>query len=833
MLLEALREIGIERLNELQREAIPIVAKGRNVLITAPTGSGKTECAVIPILNRMLRMDCRGITFLYITPLRALNRDMVRRLRKLARKLGFTVAVRHGDTTPVERRSQSLNPPHVLITTPETLQILFLGKRLRNALKNVRFVVLDEVHELAGSKRGVQLAIALERLRRLTNFQLIGLSATLSEPRKVAELFGVDEVVEWRGKKIYEFRVVEGDVEDIAKVLKDRNALIFTNTRQTAEYLGLKLKEFADVEVHHSSLSREVRVEAEKKFAEGKLRGLVCTSSMELGIDIGNVDVVIQYNSPREVRRLLQRVGRSGHRLDEVSKGYVFVKDFDDILESLAIVRRAENWLLEEVKPYDKPLDVLANQIVAMLLEGYKIDEIYDTVKRVKFYENLSREEFDEVCEFLRRCGLMKRRKGRRYFYSNVSMIPDEKKVKVVDVTGRVIGYLDESFLTTDLNVFAMKGEIWKVVAIDDVVRVERVNVEGVIPSWMGEEIPVPFEVAQDVGKIRKWLYNMLSREEIFEFGKVIDVLRECREKGFRIATDDVITVEGKGEVVVNACFGHKVNETLAKLISLFLPKPFEISVEPYRIRIRGNVDSRYVREVLLKINDVEKLIEISVADSKVMQYKFFEVAKRFGCVEDVSRINVKNLLKRMKDTPVYKEALKEVIHDRLDLERAKLVLEKIRGGEIEVLCYDELSPISKLGEVRGEVLSDRDSAVLNAFKERIERELCYMVCLNCGCRIRVRVKEVEDFRCIRCKSYMVACINARRDLKDVKKEELYRSANLVMNYGKRAVYALNTLGVGVSTATKILSKHFKSDEDFLKELIEAEKRFLRTRFFW
>ncbi len=856
MLVEALREIGIERLNDLQKFAIPRVAKGLNVLITAPTGSGKTECAVIPILNKMLRMECKGITFLYITPLRALNRDMIRRLRKLANKLGFSIAVRHSDTPNAERRMQSLKPPQILITTPETFQILFLGRRLRESLRNIKFVVIDEIHELADSKRGVQLVIALERLKELADFQIIGLSATLSNAKEVARYFGIEDVIEWKGGKVYEFRVVLGDEGKISKIVKShRSALIFTNTRQMAEALGLKLKETLNAEVHHSSLSRDVRVEAERKFVSGELNALVCTSSMELGIDIGHVDVVVQFNSPREVRRLIQRVGRAGHRLEEVSKGYIVVNDFDEILESWAIIKRAEDGKIEPVELYKMCLDVLANQVIAMLLEGYKPNEIYEIVKRVEPYRDLSYDEFQFVLEFLERNSLIKNGKvtkaGRRHFYENISMIPDEKKLKVVDITtNRVIGYLDESFLSYfEYGVFAMKGELWKIVAIDEVVRVEPIRAEGVIPSWFGEEIPVPFEVAQDVGKLRKWICNLLmvfNEKEIIDILKeefrsdeevckvVVETLKKC--KGFRVSTDDVVTIEGKGNVVLNACFGHRVNETLAKVISLFLPKPFEISVEPYRIRIRADVDSRYIKDILMKVDvdNLKELIEVALLDSKIMHYKFVEVAKRFGCIDDVSRVNVKNLIVRLKGTPAYIEALNEVFHDKLDLDRACNVLRKIQCGEIEVVVYDDLSPISKLNEIKfGEVVGDREKAILDAFKERIENEECYMVCLNCGCKVKMKVKMIDRLDCIRCGSKLVACVNAKRDINKIEKKELYRIANLVMCYGKRAIYALNTFGVGVNTAVRILSRFFRSEEEFLKELIEAEKRFIRTRIFW
>ncbi|RLI84979.1 MAG: helicase [Archaeoglobales archaeon] len=849
MLVQALRQIGIQKLNELQKFAIPKIAKGSNILITAPTGSGKTECAVIPILNKMLKMNCKGITFLYITPLRALNRDMIRRLRKLAGKLGFSIAIRHSDTPNSERRMQSLNPPQILITTPETFQILFLGKRLRESLKNVEFVVIDEIHELADSKRGVQLVLALERLKKLTKFQIIGLSATLSNAREVARYFGIENVIEWKGDKVYEFEVVYGDVDKIPEIV-GKSTLIFTNTRQTSEALGLKLKDKLKVEVHHSSLSRDVRVEAERMFVNGELDALVCTSSMELGIDVGHVDVVIQFNSPREVRRLIQRVGRAGHKLGEVSRGYIVARDFDDILESWAIVKRAEDGKIEPVELYRMCLDVLANQIVAMLLEGYNPKEIYEIVKRTEPYRDIDYELFQSVLEFLERCGLIRdgrvTRIGRRYFYRNLSMIPDESKLKVVDITtNRVIGYLDESFISYfDFGVFAMKGELWRVLAIDDVVRVEPIKAEGVIPSWFGEEIPVPFEVAQEVGKLRGWIRDLLEVDcncvklkDIFNdegaCKVVFETLKDCVERGFEIPTDRVITIEGRGKLTINACFGHRVNETLAKAISPFLPRPFEISVDPYRIRIKANVDGNSIRDILMKI-DVEKLreiVEVALLDSKILHYKFVEVAKRFGCIEDVKRVNVRSLILKLRETPVYLEALNEIFHNRLDLDRTCKVLRMIKNGEIEVLVYDELGPISRVNELKFDTFVDRDRSILHAFKERIENEECYMICVNCGCKVRMKVKMIERLECLRCGSRMVACVNARRG--DVGIEELYRIANLVMCYGKRAIYALNTFGVGVNTAVRILSKFYRSEEEFLRELIEAEKRFIRTRIFW
>ncbi len=361
------------KLNEMQKAAIPKILKGKNTLIIAPTGSGKTEAAIIPVMSKILEIKERekvnGILALYITPLRALNRDLLLRLISWGEALGITVAVRHGDTSKSERARQSRKPPEFLITTPETLQILLMGKRLREHLKSVTFVIIDELHEMLDSKRGVQLALALERLVNISgDFQRIALSATIGDPEESAKfIFGKRpyEIVEWYRDKKYEIEVLypkltEEDYEmskktgwspkicwslrKIKEILDSvRSAIIFVNTREMSEMLASRFRKWIPgypIEIHHSSLSREVRERNEKLLKEGKLKAIIATSSLELGIDVGHVDVVIQYMSPRQAIRFVQRLGRAGHSLDKVSKGYIITMDPDDYAESLAIKKR-------------------------------------------------------------------------------------------------------------------------------------------------------------------------------------------------------------------------------------------------------------------------------------------------------------------------------------------------------------------------------------------------------------------------------------------------------------------------------------------------------------
>ncbi|MDI6847113.1 MAG: DEAD/DEAH box helicase, partial [Candidatus Bathyarchaeia archaeon] len=346
---DALAELGFSEPTLPQVMAIPPILAEENVLLIAPTGSGKTEAVLLPIFSNFIQQNGKkGISIVYITPLRALNRDMLKRLSFWASKLGISIEVRHSDTEIKLRRRQALFPPDMLVTTPETLQAILPGSRMRQHLSQVKYVIVDEVHELASSKRGVQLTIALERLYEIARreFQRIGLSATVANPEKVAKFIAGTyrsvKVVEATLPKGYRYLVEtpspQEDDYDLAGKLRTspeaaarikritelvdthKSTLIFVNSRQNAEMLGHKfnqLKRF-DIAVHHGSLSKEERAKIEDEFKSGTLKAIICTSTLELGIDIGNVDLVIQYLSPRQVSSLIQRVGRSGHSLDRL-----------------------------------------------------------------------------------------------------------------------------------------------------------------------------------------------------------------------------------------------------------------------------------------------------------------------------------------------------------------------------------------------------------------------------------------------------------------------------------------------------------------------------------
>ncbi len=374
---EKVRELFLKKFkdfNPIQKLAIPKILNNENTLIVAPTGSGKTEAAFIPVLSKLLdeKEDKKGIRAIYITPLRALNRDLLDRLYWWCDNLGISIAIRHGDTSASERTKQSFRPPEFLITTPETFQILFLGKRLRENIKTVKFVIVDELHEMLNDKRGVQLSLGLERLVNYSGeFLRIGLSATIGDLDLAAKfLFGYRNysIAYWYENKRYSIEILYPNIENIdyelAKKIgihpkvawslrkikdiidKHKSTIIFVNTREAAEMLVSRFKKWDpgySIEIHHSSLSKDVRERNEKLFKEGKLKAIIATSSLELGIDIGHVDAVIQYMSPRQVIRIIQRVGRAGHKIGEISKGYIITMDIDDYAESLAIKKFIES----------------------------------------------------------------------------------------------------------------------------------------------------------------------------------------------------------------------------------------------------------------------------------------------------------------------------------------------------------------------------------------------------------------------------------------------------------------------------------------------------------
>ncbi len=879
-ILKVLDEKGIFEPTEPQKKVIPLILEGKNVLLVSPTGSGKTEAAMLPIFHRIMREKHGRIACIYITPLRALNRDLLKRLKDFGKKLGIEVAVRHGDTPQNERRRLSLHPPHVLITTPETFQIMFLGKRLRESLKNVKFVVIDEVHELAGDERGAQLSVALERLRRFTTYQIVGLSATVGNPEEVAKFLspkGAVEIVELKlFKKVHidiraperrferEAEIMGSDVEYAStlmemwnEIMKHRATLVFTNTRCTAEDIGMRynlLFSTPPIEVHHGSLSRDVRIRAENEFKEGKLKALICTSSLELGIDVGLVDLVIQYNSPRQVTKLLQRVGRAGHRIDEVSKGIIFAHTPVELWEAASILTLLHRGIVEHVRMRENPMIVLANQIVAMANSGEVSDarEAYEIVRSAYPFRNLSYEKFQELLYFLRDIGKIwfdgaffgKTRGGLRYFYSNISMIPDEKSYKVVTLQGDFIGILDESFVST-LNLgesFVIKGSAWRIVDIkEDKVLVEYIRDIALPPSWIGEEIPVPYEVA--------------STAPDFKF---LNEAAKATVKSWNMdwGEDKIVIEKSRDIVFLGIRGGTRANYTLALILSSILSQRIgesvEFSISPYHIAFfNPHINVNYVKELLERITNLEGLIKIVARNSRLFSYIFLHVAKKMGVIRkdaDLKKLRVEKIVDAYRNTVLYEEAVNKLLFDYMDIPVATKILEEIRKGKRKIVIR-EMSDASRVlleehGDLSSPILATKP--VIDAIHRRLLEEDMLLVCLSCGGHMRIKVKDFEKPVCPFCGSVRVALLKPYEEelIKLVKKKkftpeerrELDRImgiSHLLRRHRKAAALVLAGRGIGLTTAARILEIPYKDEDELVRRVLKEELKYARNRQFW
>lgn len=814
---KALHKLGFGEPTEPQVRAIPKLLEGKNLLLIAPTGIGKTEAAVLPLFHKLLVSKARGLSLLYITPLRALNRDMLRRMEWFAEELGFAVGVRHSDTPQSERIKQMKSPPQMLITTPETFQLLLAGKNLRERLRSVRWVVVDEVHELADNERGSQLAVGLERLcAHIGNdVQRIGLSATVGSPEIIARFLagegreievikvslakGMKVVVEY--PKVMECdtqvsKTIHLDVEQTAAMRRCRelveghnSTLFFVNTRDTAEALASRYRlwdENMQIGIHHGSLSKEIRVQMEDDFKAGRLKALICTSSLELGIDVGSADFTLQYNSPRDVTRLIQRVGRAGHRFGLVSEGAVVSTFPDELLESCVIAGRVLTEELEDLRIRENPLTVLANQVVAFSMVGEKIENIYMAVTRAHQFRNLERREFDDVVELLNEFRIIRldsgfARKGRsaiKYFIDNISMIPDEKTFRVVDVTvRRPIATLDESFVSTFLApyvTFIVKGVAWRVIEVKEgEVVVEPIRDIGAIPSWAGEEIPVPYDVAQEVGRLREkrdWDSYPIHEATRNKLNEYLD-----SEGKFPMPSDRLLTLECTDRLIVlNACFGTKVNHTLGRLLSSFLIARLGESVgmqfDAYRIYLElpRKVEGNRVKEILLstKPETVPSLVRLVLRNSSLLKWQFVYAGKKFGLIDkgaDFRLLNLEKLIDMFKSTPIYKEALEKTIWETLDIEKTAEVLRDIQTGNIEVRIVHRISPIGMSGyESRRELIVPEraDHTILMALRNRLIGEDIILFCVRCQSQLRLKVKDTGDrIRCQSCGGVMVAAV--------------------------------------------------------------------------
>lgn len=938
---KALKEIGFLEPTSPQTQAIPPILNGEDVLLIAPTGSGKTEAVLLPIFSNFVQQEeKKGISILYVTPLRALNRDMVRRLSFWAKNLGIAVEVRHGDTEVKIRRRQALRPPSMLVTTPETLQAILPGTRMLQHLSHVRYVVIDEVHELATEKRGVQLAVALERLLELTKqkFQRVGLSATVGTPEKVAGfvagtsrpikiinvslLKGYSYSVECPTPNEFDFELAEklrtapeaaARIRRILDLVKTHTStLVFVNSRTHAEMLGHKLGQLtSDIAVHHGSLSKGERSLIEDQFKAKTLKAIVCTSTLELGIDIGHVDLVIQYMSPRQVSSLIQRVGRSGHRLELVSRGIIITVFPDDTMEAIAAVKNAYSERLEPIRIHENALDVLAHQIAGILLDkqSISIHQIHEILRRAYPYRELTNEMLLRVVQYLDKLGeaylegdtLKKTHRTSKYYYENLSMIPDERRYPIIDVlSDRTIGTVGDEFMALrariGLNII-IRGKVWRIVQIEDetgnVYVVPSEDPMAAIPGWDGEILPVPYTLAQEVGRLRAEVADRLKKEDnvrlvaeklagrlttdVETLLKTVEEIDKHIKTGATVPTHNEILIEAFDKyIVVHACFGERVNRTLGAIFDTILSGDEFITGwrnDGYHILIETprkveQYDLERLPSLLFGLTGerVESAFQEYLQARFPFAYKMKFVAERFGALprgKTMGPESLSQLPRRFDRTPVREETIREALSEKVDIATTEQIMGEVRIGKIGIatfLCRERPTPlgfhilaeyaeIPELMAPEGVLLSNIDR-----MKRAIQARHPLLVCLSCGeYSNERRIGELpEKVICEKCGASLISQLRSGQDPKmirdifqqrlrgeEITPEELEqltwvkRTADLILSYGKKALIAFQVKGVGPETAFRILGRMHPKEDDFYMDLLKAKIQFLRTRPYW
>jgi len=844
-LLQKMRENGLLSPTDIQRLAIPAIFSSDDILLVAPTGTGKTEAAVLPILELMIRRVreggfLSGIEVLYITPLRALNRDIFRRLEKIAESLDIKVEVRHGDTPKASRGRQAVSPPNILITTPETLQAILPGRLMRKHLQNVRWVIIDEIHELVSDKRGLQLSVALERLADIAvkRFQKIGLSATVGETEEEALFLSRDRsgmrVVRSPHAKKLEIgiesptpeekdRVIAeklllspGNVRRVRRICElirqNRSVLVFTNTREHAEALASRIRLIdpsLGIGVHHGSLSREVRVEAERQFNEKQLDAIICTSSLELGMDIGEVDFVIQYMSPRQVIKIIQRVGRSGHSAEAMAKGCIIGLSPDDILEGAVIAAHAISGEIELPRTHSNALDVLAHQVAGIILDKgtVGIEEVFALVSRAYPYKDLSEIDLVETVSqmqtehVVRFDGKLIRRGSRlfEYYYENLSMIPDVARYDVFDfIRKRRVAKLDQDFVGRygqSGNEIIVRGHAWRILSVDDerrTVEVEPIEQTlAAVPSWEGELMPVSFDVASEVGDLRQRIADLGGADDKFReicerfriepaaFDRVAQTIRRQISEGFPVPSRHLILIEGfENYVIVHSCSGNLVNETLSRVLGSILSSRFGVDIglrsDPYRIVLFASFSLRaeQVRKELMALtpDDVEQVISESTYQTSLFSWRLWHVARRFGAVRrdvEYSYLRARMMARILRRGPIGKETLREITVEKYDRERSRELIARIRQGEIEVVAIEAKESCSPLALPILDRIAPQDllrpafpvRTLVDLTKERLSAKKMRLVCVFKGDWEGVRtVRSLPNtVRCPKCNSSLIA----------------------------------------------------------------------------
>jgi ATP-dependent helicase Lhr and Lhr-like helicase len=776
-----------------QEKGWPVIASGKSVLIQAPTGSGKTLAAFLSAIDRLTPEPNAGLRVLYVSPLKALNYDVERNLRGPLAGLRseLSVAVRTGDTPQKERAAMLRRPPDILITTPESL-FLMLTSQARDLLRSVDTLILDEVHAVAGTKRGAHLALSVERLEALAAqpIQRIGLSATQRPLEEIGRFVGGGrpiELVDAGVAKELDLEVVV-PVEDMREpgesreegwetrsiwpsiypalvelVRAHRSTIVFVNNRRLAERLALRLNEAAAAgaegalanqageiaRAHHGSLSREQRTVIEEDLKAGRIPCLVATSSLELGIDMGAVDLVIQVESPKSVARGLQRIGRAGHSLGEVSRGRIFPKFRADLLESAVVAQRMRAGAIEETQIPRNPLDVLAQQIVAICAdEDIEVTDLHDLVRRAYPFAELSRAQLENVLDMLagrypsdefaelrprivwdRTAGVIRGRPGsRRLAVTNAGTIPDRGLFGVFiagsEPASRV-GELDEEMVYEARagQVIVLGASSWRIEEItrDRVLVSPAPGVPGSVPFWKGEGIGRPYELGEAIGQFTRELVPQTEPAipdlDPFAQRNLVAYLREQERATGAVPSDRTVVVErfrdeiGDWRICILTPFGARVHAPWAMAVGARLRESLGLEVQSIwsddGIAFHlPDADSPPATDLLFPDPDeLEDLVLAEVGQTALFGARFRENAARALLIPRrrpgertplwQQRLKAQGLLqvaRKYSSFPIVLETYRECLQDVFDLPALKRLLGLVRAREIDLVDVETAS---------------------------------------------------------------------------------------------------------------------------------------------
>ncbi len=788
-------------LTEPQAFAIPLIEDQKSVLISSPTGSGKTISAFLAIIDRLYALHREGkledkIYCVYVSPLKALANDINRNLKEPLREIGevvtamgaerpqIRVAVRSGDTSTAERQKMVRKPPHIFITTPESLSLVLSTTKFIQRFTDAEYLIIDEIHDLCNSKRGTLLSLAVERLQHQIKRPMtrIGLSATQAPIEEVAKyLVGYEDgklrdcaIVDIESTKGLDIAVVP-PVEDLAKtpfevaqgrmylVLKrlitdHKTTLVFTNTRSGTEHMVIKLKELGvkRVAAHHGSMAKDIRLEIEEQLKRGELQASVSSTSLELGIDIGFIDLVCQISSPKSTAKLLQRIGRAGHAVSAVSKGRIIPMDPEDLVECGVLVKSAYANKIDRVRILRNNLDVLAQALVGMAIDHqWDVEEAFKVVRSSMPYHELPRKDFDAVLDYLAGRHTLQdksvyakvwldpqqnkfgaKRGSRMIYFMNIGTIPEESNYRVFSERGVPLGTLSESFVERlgAKEIFVLGGKSYEFLQTKGTKVFVR-DAHGrkpTVPSWSGEMMSRTFDLSLQVGEFRRSMEEALGEKttlkikdelmksmhmEMDAAETIIRFFKDQRKIGGVIPHDRKILVEGyiDGRGVHNAIFhsvfGRSVNEALSRYLAhkINLKTGFRIQSSvtdnTFLLALPETIDLNEVTR-MVSASDFEEVLRQALPNSEIFKQRFrhcatraFMILKNYRGKEiSIARQHqharkILDALATDPDFPIVKETYNEILYDFLDLDNAKRVVGQVDDGTI-TFAFREWSQI-------------------------------------------------------------------------------------------------------------------------------------------